>query len=171
MDLNDVKAGKYQLVAQRWDQITSKPGEPLDYVRHRRGDIVDLNTEDAKRLVAAGAVVKPGQLEKTRAEQARAVAERAQREYEAILAGLPEDVRGDVTASRRDGGSGTAGDSGQGAQYVEGSDPADFNVGQIEAYVGDDQARAADVLAREQARGDKARSSLVKKLEGIANPS
>ena len=77
MDLNDVKAGKYQLVAVRWDQITSKPGEPLDYVRHRKGAIVDLNAEDAKRLVAAGAIVKPGQLEKTKAEQARAQAERA----------------------------------------------------------------------------------------------
>lgn len=96
MDLNDIKAGKYQLVSQRWDQITSKPGEPLDYIRHRRGDVIELNSEDAKRLVAAGAVVKPGQLEQSRAEQARELAERAQREYEAVLAGLPEDVRAEI---------------------------------------------------------------------------
>ena len=96
MDLNDVKAGKYQLVAVRWDKITSKPGEPLDYERYRRGDIVDLNVEDAKRLVAAGAVVKPGQLERTAAEQAKAIAERAAADYQAVLAGLPEDVRKEV---------------------------------------------------------------------------
>ncbi len=96
MDLNDIKGGKYQLVSPRWDQITSKPGEPLDFTRHRRGDVIELNAEDAKRLVAAGAVVKPGQLEKSRAEQAREIAERAQREYEAVLAGLPEDVRAEI---------------------------------------------------------------------------
>lgn len=96
MDLNDVKAGKYQLVAVRWDQITSKPSEPLDYIRHRKGAIVDLTAEDAKRLVAAGAVVKPGQLEKSRAEAARAAAERAKADYDAIVAGLPEDVRKEV---------------------------------------------------------------------------
>lgn len=96
-DLNDVKAGKYQLVAVRWDQITSKPGEPLDYTRYRRGDIVNLNAEDAKRLAAAGAVVKPGELEKAQAEKAKAEAEQAAAAYQATLAGLPEDVRKEAT--------------------------------------------------------------------------
>jgi len=164
MDLNDVKAGKYQLVALRWDQITSKPGEPLDYVRHRRGDIVDLNAEDAKRLVAAGAVVKPGQLEKSAAEQARAVAERAQRDYEAILAGLPEEVRSEVAPAT------VAADATPPEGYTEGSDPAGFTIKQIQAYVGADAVRAAAVLALEQARGDDARSTLVSELEAIANP-
>lgn len=163
MDLNDVKAGKYQLVARRWDQITSKPGEPLDYVRHRRGDIVDLNAEDARRLVSAGAVVKPGELEKSEADRARAAAERARREYEAALAALPDEVRAEVAPATQPPAPAT--------QYTEGADPADFKIEQVTAYVGDDPARAADVLAREQAHGDDARSTLVKKLEAIANPS
>lgn len=56
VDLSKVTAGKYELIVPRWDQITSKPGEPLDFVRHRRGDVVDLNVEDARRLMRAGAV-------------------------------------------------------------------------------------------------------------------
>lgn len=54
--LNDVKAGEYELVAQQWRQVTSKPGEPYDYVQHRRGAIVTLDVADARRLVKAGAV-------------------------------------------------------------------------------------------------------------------
>lgn len=151
MDLNDVKAGKYQLVAARWDQITSKPGEPLDYIRHRKGAIVDLNAEDAKRLVAAGAVVKPGQLEKDKAEQAKALAERAAAEYQAILAGLPDDVRAEVAPSTV---SATGGDKEPTAKEIADS-------------VGDDPAKAKAALEAEQARGDDARSTLVKKLEAV----
>lgn len=153
MDLNDVKAGKYQLVARRWDQITSKPGEPLDYVRHRRGGIVELNAEDAKRLVAAGAVVKPGQLEQTAAEQARAVAERAQRDYEAILTGLPDDVRAEVAPE-------TTASTGAGSTTVKA----------VLDEVGDDPVKAAAALETERSRGDDARVTLVDKLEAIANP-
>lgn len=153
MDLNDVKAGKYQLVAVRWDQITSKPGEPLDYVRHRRGAIVDLNAEDAKRLVAAGAVVKPGQLEKTKAEQARALAERAAAEYQAILAGLPEDVRKEVAPATVS----QTGDQGNKGPTAD----------EILAAVGDDKEKAAKALATEQSQ-EKPRKVLVEKLQKIA---
>lgn len=58
-DPNKIKAGKYELVALRWDEILSKPGEPFDFTRHHRGDEVTLNVEEARRLVLAGAVVKP----------------------------------------------------------------------------------------------------------------
>lgn len=81
----DVKAGKYELLAQ-WDEITSKPNEPLNYTRHRPGDVVSLSEADAKRLVGAGAAVKPGDREKQAAELARA-------NYEAALAALPDEVR------------------------------------------------------------------------------
>ncbi len=158
MDLNDVKAGKYQLVAVRWDQITSKPGEPLDYIRHRKGAIVDLNAEDAKRLVAAGAVVKPGQLEKNKAEQAKAIADRAAAEYQAILAGLPADVRREVapsTVPATGAGNGTAG-----------ADKAP-TIEEVMDQVGTDPAKATAALAAEQARGDAARSTLVSKLEAV----
>lgn len=150
MDLNDVKAGKYQLVAVRWDQITSKPGQPLDYVRYRRGDIVDLTAEDAKRLVAAGAVVKPGELEKTKAEQAKALAERAAAEYRAILAGLPEDVRAEIAP-----------------EAVVRSEPTPGSADAIVAEVGDDIEKAKAALAAETGDGGKNRSGLVKKLEAI----
>ena len=150
MDLNDVKAGKYQLVAVRWDQITSKPGEPLDYTRYRKGDTVDLNVEDAKRLVAAGAVVKPGQLEKDRVEAARAQFERAQADLNALLTGLPDDVRAEVapeTVPQEPSGPGKVAD--------------------IKKDVGDDVDKAKAALATEQELGDDARPSLVKHLEDV----
>ncbi|HXH77310.1 hypothetical protein [Nocardioides sp.] len=95
-EVNEIKAGKYQLVAVQWDQITSKPDEPLDFTRHTHGAIVELSAAEARRLVGAGAVVKPGQLEKSKAERAREIAEQAKAEYEAALASLPEDVRAEV---------------------------------------------------------------------------
>lgn len=55
-----MKAGKYELLVLHWEQILSKPGQPFDFVRHHRGDVVDLNIEDARRLVKAGAVKVPG---------------------------------------------------------------------------------------------------------------
>lgn len=174
MNLNDVKAGKYQLVAVRWDQITSKPGEPLDYIRHRRGAIVDLTAEDAKRLVAAGAVVKPGQLEKTKAEQARALAERAAAEYQAILAGLPEDVRAEIapraapspgTATGKTEGSGS-GD--QSSAQSEGPKPGTAEY--ILNEVGNNPALAQVALDEENAQ-DKPRKGLVTKLTVIIGES
>ncbi|SDC45990.1 hypothetical protein [Nocardioides lianchengensis] len=165
MDLNDVKAGKYQLVAVRWDQITSEPGKPLDYIRHRRGDIVELNAADARRLVKAGAVVKPGQLEKNAAEEARALAERAAADYQAILAGLPEDVRAEIAP-------GTVPQTPGSPAPGSGSDekPAtDASIELITAYVGDDKDRAAEFLTAEQGKGESARATLVKKLQSVAD--
>jgi hypothetical protein len=69
-DVNEIKAGKYELVAERWDKITSKPTEPLDFVRYRKGDVIDLNVDEARRLVLAGAVVKPGSREEAQATAA-----------------------------------------------------------------------------------------------------
>jgi hypothetical protein len=71
-ELDEVKAGKYELVAVSWDEITSKPGEPLVFTRHRQGDVIDLNVEDARRLVTAGAVVKPGSRQEAQAQVALA---------------------------------------------------------------------------------------------------
>lgn len=55
--------------------------------------------------------------------------------------------------------------------YTEGADPAGYSIPKITSYVGDDAEKAAAVLELEQARGDDARSSLVKQLEAIANPT
>lgn len=151
--LNDVKAGKYQLVAVSWDEIKSKPGEPLDFTRHHRGDVVDLNVEDAKRLVAAGAVVKPGSLEKSAVEQAKAIAAEAQRAYEAALAGLPEDVRAEL------------------APETVSQTPAELdikaNAPVVLAWVGEDKARAQQALDAETGEGGKNRSTLVEQLQKI----
>ncbi len=85
MDVNDTKAGTYELVAERWDEITSKPGEPFDFVRHVKGDKVKLNVEDARRLVDGGAVVTPGEREKAAVEQAKAA-------YAAALSQVPAEL-------------------------------------------------------------------------------
>lgn len=57
MDLNEITAGTYLLVARSWEEYLSKPGQPFDFRRHKRGAILDLNVEDARRLVSAGAVI------------------------------------------------------------------------------------------------------------------
>lgn len=90
--MSDIAAGKYELVALFWEEPLSKPGEPYNFVRHVRGDVVDLNVEEARRLVQAGAVVEPGARE-------RAAAEFAQAQYEAALAALPDAAREKVTAA------------------------------------------------------------------------
>lgn len=104
MSDTDVKAGKYELVARQWDEIMSKPNEPLNYTRHRQGETVDLSEADAKRLVAAGAVVKPGEREKQAAELAVAQAQ-------AALAALPDDVREQLLGDATEVGTSSAGGS------------------------------------------------------------
>lgn len=84
-----VKAGKYELLANRWDEQTSKPGEPFAYIRHVQGDVIDLNAEDAARLLSAAAVGEPGARQRAAAAQAKAL-------YEAALALIPEGLRGDL---------------------------------------------------------------------------
>lgn len=86
MDINQVKAGRWELVADQWDEVTSKPGEPLAYVRHTAGDVVTLTQADARRLYKGGAIVEPGSREK-------AVAEAALAQAVATLQSLPDDVR------------------------------------------------------------------------------
>lgn len=108
MDINDIKAGTYELVALRWDEPTSKPGEPFTFVRHRRGDKVELSESEAKRLVLAGAVVEPGALE-------RSAAERARREYEAALAQVPDVVRAEMGGAEPSGSGGGAAAGGDAA--------------------------------------------------------
>lgn len=80
------EAGTYELIAERWDELVSKPGEPARYARHVRGDTVELDQEEAERLVAGGAVVKPGELQLAAAEAAR-------QQYLATLSALPDSVR------------------------------------------------------------------------------
>ncbi|MBZ5736488.1 hypothetical protein K8Z61_18510 [Nocardioides sp. TRM66260-LWL] len=47
----------YEVVALFWEQITSKPGQPLEYVRHRRGTVVHIDdAAEVQRLVNAGAI-------------------------------------------------------------------------------------------------------------------
>lgn len=90
-DINEITAGKYELVAELWDETTSKPGQPFDFKRHRKGDVIDLNVEDAKRLYAAGAVVRPGER-----EQALAALQAAQ--LKATIAGLSDEARTAILA-------------------------------------------------------------------------
>jgi hypothetical protein len=88
-DVNEIKAGEYELVADHWDQTVSKPGEPWDFVRHYKGETVTLTVQDARRLVSAGAVAEKGARERARLAVARA-------QYLAALSALPEELRSQV---------------------------------------------------------------------------
>lgn len=98
MDINEIKAGKYQLLAVRWDKQTSEPGQPFTFKRYKRGDTIDLDEAEAKRLVAAGAAVTPGSIE-------RAEAERAAKHLQAALNQVPDDVKAELLR-QLGGGSG-----------------------------------------------------------------
>lgn len=91
----DSLASRYELISLFWEEPTSKPGETYTFERHVRGDLVDLSHEEARRLLAAGAVVKPGSRERAAAEAAKAA-------YEAALAALPDDVKADLDAERQE---------------------------------------------------------------------
>lgn len=163
-DLNDVKAGKYRLIAKQWDQILSKPGQPFDFKRHRRGAVIELDIEDARRLVSARAVV----LESEYAAHQAAVEAASKPPVldPAGLATLRETLGLDADA-----------DQAQILAAIEDlatKPPADTKpeqtagIAAIEEYVGDDKARAAEYLAGELARGEAQRSTLVEKLKAIA---
>lgn len=49
-------AGKYRLAVGIWNELVSKPKEPREFVKHVKGDVVTLNSDDADRLLRAGAV-------------------------------------------------------------------------------------------------------------------
>lgn len=83
----DTKAGRYELLDDLWQQILSEPGDP--YLRTktwRQGDIVELNEEDAERMLATGSVAPEGELKQREAEA-------LQEQYLALLAALPAEVR------------------------------------------------------------------------------
>ena len=46
----------YELVADRYHETTSKPGEPFTYREYVKGDQITLDAEAAERLIDAGAV-------------------------------------------------------------------------------------------------------------------
>lgn len=72
------KAGEYELYALSWDETVSKSGEPYDFVRHTAGDTVTLDAEQARRLVPAGAVGRPGERQRAAVAAAKAAYEAAQ---------------------------------------------------------------------------------------------
>lgn len=160
---DDIKAGSYELVALQWDEPTSKPGEPFTFVRHRRGDTVELDEEEARRLVLAGAVVEPGSREKAAAELAKA-------QFAAALAALPDDLRAEVlgqqavaadaTGFTTPNPPGTA-EQGQGIDLSQ-------SVDNIMAAVGTDATVAAQALKQEQA-ADQPRSTLVSRLQSVVD--
>jgi len=94
VDVNSIQAGDYELVAELYDQPAPglKPSDPFDFTRYKKGDVVNLSVTEAKRLVTAGAVVKPGEAEKMRAQAMAA-------SMQAHLAALPDEVRGEILAT------------------------------------------------------------------------
>jgi hypothetical protein len=79
-------AGKYRLLASVWNRIVSGPNEPRRFVKHYRGAVVDLESEDAERMLRHG-VVEP-----TTDEQAASAA--AQTEPPVAQATAVNDVVG-----------------------------------------------------------------------------
>ena len=104
VDVNEIKPGNYELVAEMWDETISKPGEPFNYKRHRKGDIVKLNASEAKRLVLAGAVITPGSRE-------LAIAEAAARNFLAAIAHLPDETKAQIAAALNPAGAVVTADS------------------------------------------------------------
>ena len=90
-DPDEIKAGQYELVSEVWDEPKSKLGEPYDFTRHVKGDIVTLNVEEARRLYTSGAVVRKGEREK-------AAAQFALQQAQLALAALPPEVREELEA-------------------------------------------------------------------------
>jgi hypothetical protein len=93
LDINQVQAGEYELIADLWDERTSELDKPFEFVRHVRGDKVTLNQEDARRLVAAGAVAPVGAREAAELEAAKA-------RYLAALAAVPDELRPQLTEEK-----------------------------------------------------------------------
>lgn len=85
-DINDIKAGDYELLVLSWDETTSEPDKPFTFKRHYKGDTVTLSEEEARRLVPVGAVAPAGALAAAKVEQAR-------QQYLAALALLPDNLR------------------------------------------------------------------------------
>lgn len=85
-DVNDIKAGSYELVADHWDEVTSKPGQPFEFTRHYRGETVRLSQSDARRLLPSGAVRVPGEAE-------LAAAQALQAQLAALIAQVPDELR------------------------------------------------------------------------------
>jgi hypothetical protein len=88
-DGEDDLSGFYELTCHSWDElyvvlipnpVNGVLGEHERFRQHLKGDIVNLEHKQAKRLLAAGAVVVPGTVELARAEAAehRAVAAAAE---------------------------------------------------------------------------------------------
>ena len=97
-DPDEIKAGQYELLSEVWDEPISKLGEPYDFKRHVKGDIVTLNVEEARRLYTSGAVVRKGEREK-------AAAQFALQQAQLALAALPPEVREELEGKTASGSS------------------------------------------------------------------
>ena len=143
MDLNDIKAGAYVLVAPFWEEDHSKPGQPLDFTRHRTGATLDLNVEDARRLYAAGAVKLPGEVTETPGAS------------QSVAPGSGDSTAPPVNPADP-------------AQLSV--DLGKATIDEVMTWVGDDAGRAEQALDLEEAKassGGQVRSTLVAALEKI----
>lgn len=178
MDLNDIRPGTYLLTAKLWDEITSRPGQPFDFTRHRRGDIVDLNIEDARRLVVAEAVIPydpnapshvvnaDGSISEVIPEDPAATGMVLTQEHLEVLSqqlGIPADATSeDIVLAVQQLQQDVA------AANQANDRPKSDRIGDILEWVGSDKSRAATALEGERTvKADKARPNLVFKLEEI----
>lgn len=76
-DDGNIKGGAYQLLHDKMQMVTSEPGKPYAFKNYKRGDVVQLDDEQADRLVRLGAFGKPGEQEQAEADRLMAAAEAA----------------------------------------------------------------------------------------------
>ena len=90
-DSRESRAGTYELTAMLWDElvyvlaphpVTGVLVETEHFVRHLKGDLVQLSDREARRLLAGGAVVEVGVREEQEAEALRQQIAWAQAEVE-----------------------------------------------------------------------------------------
>lgn len=76
-DGENIKGGLWQLLLDKFRKVTSAPDKPYAFKEYKRGDVVQLDDEQADRLVRLGAFGKPGEQEQAEADRLMAAAEAA----------------------------------------------------------------------------------------------
>ncbi len=89
---DNTKAGRYELLDDQWDELVN--GWPFDdrtpkFVRHTKGEVLELDDETAFRLMRGGCVAPEGERQEREYRRARAAMERAR-------ASLPPEMRDKV---------------------------------------------------------------------------
>lgn len=76
----NAKAGRYELLDDQWDELVNDwpfTDRVAKYVRHVKGDVLDLDDDTAYRLMRSGSVLPEGQRQEAEYRRARLALENA----------------------------------------------------------------------------------------------